>query len=123
MAMALPRQRALAPLQSARATADRLRAAPLLHEIDDLARRARIDLEGSAGAADEIAERLGLTARELDVLHLLADGRTNAQIGAALFISPKTASVHVSNILRKVGATNPAEAGSIAYQHGLVATP
>ena len=51
---------------------------------------------------DELA-RFGLTDREREVLLLLADGRSNPEIAQALFISPKTASVHVSNILAKLG--------------------
>ncbi|WP_286774248.1 helix-turn-helix transcriptional regulator, partial [Sphingomonas sp. 66-10] len=54
-----------------------------------------------------------LTARERQVLALVAGGLTNAQIGARLFISPKTASVHVSAILSKIGAGNRAEAAAL----------
>ena len=61
-----------------------------------------------------------LTAREQDVLRLLAQGRTNRQIGEALFISGKTASVHVSNILAKLGAASRGEAVAIAYREGLI---
>lgn len=56
---------------------------------------------------------LGLTPRERQVLALVAQGLTNAQIGARLYISPKTASVHVSAILAKVGASNRAEAAAL----------
>ena len=65
------------------------------------------------------AERLGLTARELDVLALVAEGRTNRQIAEELFISAKTASVHVSNILAKLGVANRGEAGAAARRLGL----
>ncbi len=51
-------------------------------------------------------DALGLTQREREVLHLLADGRSNPQIAAELFISRKTASVHVSNILGKLGVAD-----------------
>ncbi|MET7436939.1 response regulator transcription factor, partial [Streptomyces sp. NPDC005568] len=61
-----------------------------------------------------------LTAREYDVLRLLALGRTNRQIGEELFISGKTASVHVSNILAKLGAAGRTEAVAIAYRQGLI---
>ena len=59
----------------------------------------------------------GLTTRELEVLRLMIEGRSNGEIGAQLFVSRKTASVHVSNILRKLGATNRIEATAIARRH------
>jgi DNA-binding NarL/FixJ family response regulator len=55
------------------------------------------------------------------VLRLLAEGLTNAQIGTELFMSPKTASVHVSNILRKLNVVNRAEAAAVAERAGLTA--
>jgi DNA-binding NarL/FixJ family response regulator len=61
----------------------------------------------------------GLTSRELEVLRLIADGWSNGEIGAELFVSRKTASVHVSNILRKLGAANRTEAAAIARRHQL----
>lgn len=67
---------------------------------------------------DELA-RFGLTEREREVLTLLAAGRSNTEIGQALFISNKTASVHVSNILAKLDATSRTEAAAIAHQAGL----
>lgn len=68
-----------------------------------------------AGPASEPgAASYGLTARELDVLRLLVDGLTNAQIGARLYMSPKTASVHVTAILRKLQASNRVHAAAIA---------
>jgi DNA-binding NarL/FixJ family response regulator len=60
-----------------------------------------------------------LTHREHEVLRLIADGYSNGEIGACLFVSRKTASVHVSNILRKLGASNRIEAAAIARRHGL----
>ena len=63
-----------------------------------------------------------LTPREAEVLALLAQGRTNRQIGAELYISEKTASVHVSNILAKLGAGGRTEAVAIAAQRGLLPT-
>ncbi|MEV5875223.1 AAA family ATPase [Streptomyces sp. NPDC052101] len=103
-------------LREARVTAAALGAAPLLERIDALARRDRLatGAAGSAGAAP-------LTAREQDVLRLLARGRSNRQIGEELFISGKTASVHVSNILAKLGAASRTEAVAIAYREGLIA--
>ena len=62
-------------------------------------------------AAPSPAQQLGLTPREQEVLALVADGRTNRQIAQTLFISDKTASVHVSRILAKLGVANRAEAG------------
>ena len=112
-----------------------LGAEPLHREIDALARGARIDIdqarqgEGQPGAADRAAlsanvdesaaALLGLTDREREVLALVAAGWTNRQIAAALFISPKTASVHVSNILGKLGASGRVQAAGIAHRLGL----
>ena len=61
-----------------------------------------------------------MTDRELEVLRLVAAGRTNRDIAADLFISAKTASVHVSNILAKLGAGNRTEAAAIAHSYQLV---
>jgi DNA-binding NarL/FixJ family response regulator len=63
-----------------------------------------------------------LTQREREVLQLLADGRSNPQIAEALFISRKTASVHVSNILGKLGVASRGEAAAVAHRLGLRAT-
>ncbi len=104
------------------ATADRLRRAaqiaadlgarPLADQIAALARRARIALTDEAAGPDSVA---GLTGRELEVLRLVAAGRSNKEIAAELFISPKTASVHVSNILGKLGAATRTEASAKAH--------
>ena len=64
-----------------------------------------------------------LTEREREVLDLLAEGRSNREIATALFIAPKTASVHVSNILGKLGASSRTEAAAIARREGLVSQP
>ncbi len=87
--------------------------------IASLARRARLDLGTANDAVISPADRYGLTARELDVVALVAEGRTNRQIADALFISAKTASVHVSNILAKLGVTNRGEAAAAARRLGL----
>ena len=87
--------------------------------VASLGRRARLDLGPASEAVATPAERYGLTARELDVVALVAEGRTNRQIADALFISAKTASVHVSNILAKLGVTNRGEAGAAARRLGL----
>ena len=97
--------------------------APLLAaEVDGLARRARVSLDSPPRATPESSagERLGLTARELTVLALVAEGHTNREIGASLFISEKTASVHVSRILAKLGVRSRVEAATAAHRLGLV---
>ena len=66
--------------------------------------------------------RLGaLTARETEVLQLVALGLSNDQIASRLYISPRTASVHVSRILAKLGVSSRSEAAAVAFRHGLVA--
>ena len=104
-------------LSSAAATAAALGARPLLEEVTTLARRARLELGGEmiTVPGTPASDDLGLTNRERDVLLLLAEGRTNRQIGERLFISEKTASVHVSRILAKLGVANRAEAAGIAH--------
>jgi DNA-binding NarL/FixJ family response regulator len=124
------REEAAALLAEAHSACVRMGAKPLRVDIEALARRARIDLAAAAPSAaareptprreQSAAEALGLTARELDVLALLADGRTNRQIAEALFISAKTAGVHVSNILRKLDATTRTQAATVALHGGLL---
>jgi DNA-binding NarL/FixJ family response regulator len=114
------RTEAAVPLREAHAIAARLGASPLLREIELLAQRARLDLAPPQAAFPE-AERgpeeiLGLTPREAEVLNLVARGYTNREIAATLVISVKTASVHVSHILRKLGAPNRLEAAAIAHR-------
>ena len=93
-----------------------LGARPLLEQIARLARRARIDLPPASAGQAGAAAPFGLTAREMEVLRLVAAGRGNQQIAAELFISPKTASVHVSNILAKLGVSSRVEAAATAYR-------
>ena len=103
---------------------------PLMNAIRDLARRARIDLSRpddptavvAAASPDDVLP-FGLTDRELAVLRLVADGKTNAEIGAVLYISPKTASVHVTNIMRRLHATSRVQAATIAGRAGLLDRP
>ena len=111
------RHAAVGPLRAAAATAAELGARPLLDEIGALARRGRVDLGAAPDRAG--ADDLDLTARERDVLRLIAAGRTNREIGAELFISPKTASVHVSRILRKLNVRGRVEAAAVAHRRGL----
>ncbi|MEY9860062.1 DNA-binding CsgD family transcriptional regulator [Catenulispora sp. GAS73] len=110
-------------LQSALTTASELGATPLADEVEQTARRAGLDLggRGSAEAAVPVADTdFGLTAREIDVLRLVAKGLSNRQIGAELFISGNTAGVHVSRILAKLGAATRTQAAAFAREHGLV---
>ena len=107
------------PLRSAFAVASSLGSRPLREEADALARRAGIALEPAERSDAEPPAELGLTHRELEVLRLLAEGRTNRQIGEELFITPKTASVHVSRILMKLGVANRAEAAAMAHRTGI----
>jgi DNA-binding CsgD family transcriptional regulator len=100
-------------LQEAARLAAGLGARPLGDQIAVLARRARIALAGTQDAA--AIPDAGLTGRELEVLRLVAAGRSNREIAAELFISPKTASVHVSNILGKLGAATRGEAAARAH--------
>lgn len=97
--------------------AARIGATPLADAIATLARGARITLpEGKTSGKNHD----GLTAREREVLALLTDGRTNREIGEALYISESTAGVHVSNILGKLGVSNRVEAAAVAVRLGLV---
>ena len=139
------RDDAAATLGQARDAAIALGARPLLDSIGALARRGRLPMptaEPSAadGAAPDGADAgtpvmaarasasapstdLGLSVRELEVLALVAAGRTNGQIAKELFISPKTASVHVTHILDKLGVSSRIEAAMIAARAGLAAAP
>ncbi|MDQ1491388.1 MAG: hypothetical protein QOJ23_3902, partial [Actinomycetota bacterium] len=129
--------RAATALRAAHEVAVRIGAEPFRREIEALGRRARLalpqpDEEPSADAAAAPSDRTvfrspagagpldGLTPRELDVLLLLADGRSNKEVAAALFISPKTASVHVSHILAKLGVRSRVQAVAVAHRVGVV---
>jgi DNA-binding CsgD family transcriptional regulator len=92
------------------ATARSLGAAPLAAELELLSRRGRL---AAGSTPEDPLRRLGLTEREAEVLDLLVEGRTNRQIGDALFISEKTASVHVTNLLRKLGVASRTEAAEM----------
>lgn len=122
---------AAAELRGAAAIADGLGAHLLRRELGELAVAARVVLSGPgapSGPGDDplgpgeeaqsYADEppLGLTARELDVLRLVAAGSSNPQIASALFISRKTASTHVSNILGKLGVATRGEAAAVAHR-------
>jgi DNA-binding CsgD family transcriptional regulator/tetratricopeptide (TPR) repeat protein len=114
-----PRRAAAEPLQRAHAVAIDSGLVPFRAEVENLARRARVDLPDQQADPRSGAELLGLTEREAEVLALLAEGCTNRQIGQQLFITKKTASAHVSRILMKLGVSNRGEAAAAAHRAGL----
>jgi DNA-binding CsgD family transcriptional regulator len=108
-----------AALLAAHGAATALGAGHLAAAAAALARRARVALPGCGPAADTDDGGFGnLTPREREVLGLIADGRTNRQIAETLFITQKTASVHVSNILSKLDVANRGEAAALAHRAG-----
>jgi DNA-binding NarL/FixJ family response regulator len=115
------RSAAAEPLREAAGLAHDLGAALLAAEIHGLARRARIALDDgpAEAAADSDLGALGLTDRERAVLELVAEGRTNREIGETLFMAEKTASVHVSRILAKLGVRSRVEAATAAHRLGI----
>ena len=118
------REGAALRLRRAATLADAVGATPLTSQIAELSRRARPGDSGASGgtaggAGAEPGTPFGLTSRELEVLRLVAAGRSNREIAAELFISAKTASVHVSNILAKLSVGSRGEAAATAYRHGL----
>jgi DNA-binding CsgD family transcriptional regulator len=135
--------RAAEALRRAHQVAVRLGAVPFRHEVEALAGRARLvltaapevgtdqleDLAAAQQGAEQAAQeavlaaakaRYRLSSRELQVWLKLPEGLTNRQIGEQLFISGKTASVHVTNILRKLGVKSRVQAITLAHQLGLV---
>ena len=130
---------AVALLDQAHAEARTYGAERLMAMSEGIARRARVDLSPQAPGAPGVDEapgslvseatgptaatnpvgRLGLTDRETEILGLLAAGLTNRQIGERLFISPKTAGVHVSNILGKLDVGSRIQAATLAHRLGL----
>ena len=90
-------------------------AKPLAASVRALGRRGRLDLPGTRAQTADV-----LTAREAEVLHLVAQGLSNRQSGERLFISGKTVSVHVSNLLAKLAVSGRAEAVAVALQRGLL---
>ncbi|WP_367136942.1 AAA family ATPase [Saccharothrix sp. HUAS TT1] len=113
------RDEAATELRLACAVADELGAAPLREAVDLVARRARVALRDT-GPRDRVDP---FTPRERSVLELVALGRTNRQVGAELYISEKTVSVHLSRIMAKLGASRRAEAVATAFDRGLLDLP
>ena len=123
------RRAATAALVAASALATSMGTRPLEGSIVGLAARARIDLAAGAASPDDASstdgaptpadDPFGLTPREREVLVLVAQGWTNRQIAAGLFVSESTAGVHVSNIIGKLGVTGRTEAAAVAVRLGL----
>jgi DNA-binding CsgD family transcriptional regulator/tetratricopeptide (TPR) repeat protein len=123
LAVAGDREAAAAQLASVLAAADALGAPWLRAEADGLAGRARLSLPAVAGpepaaVAEPGADPFGLTPRERQVLALVADGATNREIGAQLYMAEKTASVHVSRILAKLDVRSRTAAAAVAHRFG-----
>jgi DNA-binding CsgD family transcriptional regulator len=124
LAARAPRAEVEPALRAAHRATVALGAGPLRHEIELLARRGRLrleDLEDPAATpapATQLAA-FGLTRRETEVLELVAAGHTNRQIGEELFITPRTAGIHVSRILAKLGVAGRGQAAAVAHRLGL----
>jgi DNA-binding CsgD family transcriptional regulator len=105
-------------------TARRLGSEWLTAQLTGLASRARLELDhehdgdGTPATAED-GDPFGLTPRERQVLALLAEGATNRQIGSALYMAEKTASVHVSRILSKLGVNTRTQAAAVAHRQNL----
>jgi DNA-binding CsgD family transcriptional regulator len=140
LAAGRPRAAAAAAIRQGQAIASRLPAPPLLGLIDDLAARAGVRFDGveeGAATSDSRSDDAGrtdgravpdrgrhaLTARELEVLDLLATGRTDGEIADRLFISKKTVSVHLNNIKGKLGAESRVGIVTTAIGRGLIGAP
>jgi DNA-binding CsgD family transcriptional regulator/tetratricopeptide (TPR) repeat protein len=106
-------------MRAAYATATALGAEPLAGALRELAQRAGVRLEAAGSVPSPGPDPL--TPRERSVLALVAEGRTNRQVGAELFISEKTVSVHLSRVMAKLGASSRTEAVTVAYARGLLA--
>jgi DNA-binding CsgD family transcriptional regulator len=120
LAAGAPRNAAAEPLRAAAMLARDFGARGILREVELLGARARIDLTAAPAPAAPEPDPHGLTPREREILAYLAAGRTNRQIAEALFISPRTAGVHVSRILTKLGASTRGEAAAAGRLAGLV---
>jgi DNA-binding CsgD family transcriptional regulator len=102
-------------IAEAGAIAATLDAVPLRDELATLARRLGLRAAAYPANAPDL-----LTSREQEVLRLVAEGRSNRRIAEELYISPKTASVHVSRIIAKLDVTNRVEAAAVARRLGLL---
>jgi DNA-binding NarL/FixJ family response regulator len=113
------RERAADAARAALVAAQRLSAVPLVEQVRLLAQRGRLDLterpDPPPRRCDPLAE-LGISPREVEVLALLGLGRTNRQIAGELYISEKTASVHVTHLLRKLNVASRVEAAAVAQR-------
>jgi DNA-binding CsgD family transcriptional regulator len=117
------REAAATAAHDALAAAREIGAEWLASEVEGFALRARLRLEqepAEAASAEADEDPFGLTARERQVLALLAAGRTNREIGTELYMAEKTASVHVSRILSKLDVRSRTEAAALAHRVGLV---
>lgn len=105
-------------IEEAAEIAGALGARPLIEEAATLAQRLGLRSAQPAAGGTEV-----LTAREREVLRLVAEGHSNARIAERLYISPKTASVHVSRIIAKLEVGNRVEAAAVAHRLGLLDSP
>ncbi len=122
--LALRRAAARSSLRMAHATAVRLGAAPLRAAIEALAARGHVDLaDAPTTRTASQAAALGLSQREAEVVALVAEGLSNKEIGARLFITERTAGHHVSSILGKLGVGTRAEAAAVAVRQGIASKP
>jgi len=115
------REAAAGPLTEAFDIASDLGAEPFRERIIELAQRGQLRLDVDTDNPRIESGRLArLTGREVEVLRLVAQGMSNNEIAQTLFISPKTASVHVSRILTKLGVNSRAKATALAYEERLL---
>jgi DNA-binding CsgD family transcriptional regulator len=108
------------PLQAAVATFDRLGLTRPADACRAMLREAGVPLPRRSSAQDGVPDELraaGVTARELDVLRLIAEGHTNRDVAAALYLSPRTVEKHVERLLMKTGATNRTALAALVRAH------
>ena len=102
------------------AVARDLGTGPLLAELGDALPELRAEARPRSRRPADEGQPTRLTPREREILELVAQGRSNGEIGRQLFIATKTVSVHVSNVLAKLGASSRTEAAALARRHGLL---